>query len=374
MASSLPSIEGIANGARFNLCVGLQAGTLAASFAQALGVDAPDVGDAYPDLFEWACNIPPEDAPSPPQPPFTGGQCPTNYSASLTVSWTGGPSGPGTNSESSPGPFIGPISLVFVSGSRSYRLVQANGATALSRGFPLGATGVSVSASVSRLDGQPDNCGNPPFNPPIPPWPPGGAPVTGPITYRDEGDNIINVDGDFVFEAPRVTINNEVTVGFTVDVGVDNRSYRGTINLTTGGATINPTFILPGRGGGAADEPLVPPDPPTSTEPAEDDPEKELIRAVVVTFDVRGNRRATELFYANQPETFAPRLGVVRFAIAIPDSDELVWTADIPVKQSQQWIDCPSPYGAVDVIASPDPGSGNIVIQTVAIRGPCPCA
>jgi hypothetical protein len=381
MASSLPSIEGLANGAKFNLCVGLQAGTLGASFAEALGIPGPDVASAYPSLFEWACDIPPSQAPAPPAPPFIGGQCPVVYNVTINYSYLNLFNNNPVNQNATVNG-VGPIQSIILQATNApgsnflIRVIFSDGTDTI-QNFTVGPSGFANAqaniVSIVRADGQPDNCGNPP-GPPIPPFPPGGAPVTGPISYRDEGDNIINVDGDFVFQAPSININGQVEVDFTVNIPIDNRSYRGTLNLSTGDFNVTPTFVLPGRPKLETDGPSAEPQPPNSDEPETDDLNDELIVAMIVTSDITNNNQATERFYSQQPTTTVPRIGVARFAIPVPGSSQAVWTADIPIKQTRQWIDCPCPYGAVDAIASPEPGSGNVILQVQLIRGRPPAA
>jgi hypothetical protein len=225
-------------------------------------------------------------------------------------------------------------------------------------------------SNIVRQDGLPDNCGNPP-PPPAPPWPPTGEPVPTTITYEgDDGDTYIQ-DGDYFVFSPSINFNGDLVVPITwePDLGV---SLSGTLNVTTGDINFSPDIFRPGRPGGEPDGSPTPPEPPATNPSPDDDPDSALIRAVVVSMDVSGNNRASEIAYQGQPDTFVPRLGVVRFAIAIPGINDAVWTGDIPIKQTFQWIDCPSAYGAVDVVAAPDPGSGNSILSITAIRGPSP--
>jgi len=104
-----------------------------------------------------------------PDPPFTGGQCPVNYNGQYRITANEGNSPPsGFDSFINQ---LGPISTRWVTSStaRTLQVLRGNGTVAVSRSIPIAWTGFSFDLTVTRSDGQADDCGNPPAPPPIPP-------------------------------------------------------------------------------------------------------------------------------------------------------------------------------------------------------------
>lgn len=137
-----------------------------------------------------------------PDPPFIGGQCPVLYTARLLVTATEGTS-PG-NGVPDQGGAIGPVTVQRTQSSSviTYTVRNSNGGSAVSRSVPATWTNVSYQLTLTRNDGLPDNCGNPPAPPPIPPsvnqpydWgdieSPDGIPVR---TFEPTIDVPINID------------------------------------------------------------------------------------------------------------------------------------------------------------------------------------
>lgn len=168
-------------------------------WARALGGPAKHQMNAMCSPY-WADNG--WDGPANPGPPFTGGQCPVNYVASL--SWTQADSGCNTINSSNPSlgvgpgpinirtaavpPFSGPDNQLCPGFSYNQVFVSnANGESLL-----IGAgAGISLNSfSVTPELGGPDNCGNPPNAPLIPgPNPPPNPPPTpGPEPFDDPSD------------------------------------------------------------------------------------------------------------------------------------------------------------------------------------------
>lgn len=172
--------------------------------------------------------------------PFTGGQCPVAYNVTFNATGASGACNPIQFGTSTTSAGIGPISIsrfhdTAISGQSGglcpgftynvVRLTNAAGTTTLvgqGRGIRLN------SISVSRVDGQPDSCGDRPIIivPPAPPAVPG--PVREP--FKPTPDTNINID---------------VTIGPTGDVN---------FNIGTGPITIDP-FGGGGSGGGGGGAP-----------------------------------------------------------------------------------------------------------------------
>lgn len=363
--------DGLRTGARSAACGLITNGNDAQRLLDSVVPPNTDLNRAASQLRRVLCDQPPADEPPPIAPPFTGGQCPAFYNVQATgvrngVSVTSGVS-------AIDGPLQGLVFSPLTTPDRfRVRYLHNNGqvSTATSLQSISGAEQAGFSlVNLGRVDGLPDDCGDPPITPP-PAWPAPGVGVPTTIDYDDPGGNPQTEPGDITIFSPTVNIRNELNIPFTFapDIGL---SIDGSINVSTGDITISPRLNIPGRGAGDADGTETPPEPPASDPAPDDDPALELIRAVVVTSNIEANRRATELLYPGQPTTMAPRLGVVRFAIASPGGGA-VWSGDIPIKQTRQWIDCPSPYGATDAVAAVDAGSGNTILSVVPIRGPSP--
>jgi hypothetical protein len=230
--------------------------------------------------------------------------------------------------------------------------------------------------AVSRNDNQADTCGNPA---PIPPADRFDAP--GNITYINRDGDTVNSPVTFNFRAPRIGVNGDVFI--PVNVNFNNSptlNFSGTINLNGGNIIVNPrggsepigngddpgnVFIPPGSPPtipppppGTTDPPPgttppgVPPDPPPPPDAADPLRKPKVIRGVIVTV-LSDDTDATIIFQDETPDIYAPSLGYVSFLCLI--NGVKCWTADIPVKNRKQIIECPWKFGAIDVRATPKP-------------------
>lgn len=228
-----------------------------------------------------------------------------------------------------------------------------------------------TTVEVVRLDGGPDNCN---VQPPPPPRPP-DADFNFPITWTGPGniditvdaraslgfayfDNDLNLNLPFNLTIP-VNVNNEFTVPFSFDF------Y---FNFGSGDFVFRPPAPNDGGGDrppGAPRPPQRPPSPdrddppPPPVQPGDDPPpvdpqtgERRMVAALVRAVAIENERRATEINQDAVPNIFAPNMGFVNFQIRLA-SGESAWTADIPVKNSNQLIPCPWEGGAVAVVANP---------------------
>lgn len=105
-------------------------------------------------------------------------------------------------------------------------------------------------ASVQRLDGLPDDCGNLPA--PVPPVPHGGTKVNTNVVYIDNSNNSVNVGATFTFAFPYIEVNGVVNIPFTLNLEPDV-SFTGTINQN-GDVVINI-----GGGSGSGQPPMKDP-------------------------------------------------------------------------------------------------------------------
>ncbi|HEX7762727.1 MAG TPA: hypothetical protein VF433_03860, partial [Cellvibrio sp.] len=147
--------------------------------------------------------------------------------------------------------------------------------------------------SVTRMDGLPDECGDPP--PPIPVPEPGFNQPDLDFNYSPDFGPDININGNFIFAPVRVNLNGELTIPVRINLGGINPEFNGNINLNNPKLELNfgnPNYNrdgLPNPDGYKApdDTPDVPDDvpddvpnpPPTSN----DDDTTRILRACIVT-------------------------------------------------------------------------------------------
>lgn len=137
--------------------------------------------DMCRDFYEEPGNSP----GGPGVPPYQGGQCPTPYTISFQVTATDSQSGP---QQSPPSPEVttaqGPVSVTesTLGGQhRGFAVRNADGSIASERFVAPDPVGLTYTLTVTRQDGQPDDCGDPPT--------PVQAPtVSSPYNWGDEED------------------------------------------------------------------------------------------------------------------------------------------------------------------------------------------
>lgn len=320
--------------------------------------------------YNLLCNRqPPTDVPL----PFNGGQCPVQYNitAAGTLKSQSGtpPDEPVTASASPFGPLVGTRYIPGNLGLNQQFVLDAydgGGNPTVYSLFGTGGLGYFANCSitsVTRVDGNPDNCGDPAR--PIPPAPPpdwnvgdtnitytnsDGIDVTVPVTFNI-GNGYVDINAQ-VNVPVTVTINNEfsatATVNFNtgdINFGVTN-DVKGAVNFSTGGIGSGNTVVIN--------------PPPSSTidpEEGEDDPRDDrAIVGVLVTVTSEPTGRATVIGQTDNPDIYAPRLGNVNFLCRIGTSLSGGWTGDVPVKNRRHLIPCPWKEGAIDVKGTPEPG------------------
>lgn len=314
------------------------------------------------------CNNP--TPPPVPQPPFQGGQCAgVGYRIQGTHNARNA-----SNQQPISGAFsvgrIGPITSV------SGETVDNNGfktsfvlvtsASGTERVDSLGGCEfVSVTGlTITRLDGQPDNCGSP--NPTPAPFPTGGLPVNiPPVEYTDNNGGIVITVPTAVILPPIVNVKGEVNV--PVNITIEGITFEANLNINTGDINI-------GTGTGSGNRPrgddsderdntetdTVPPETGTEGEELdEEEPpegERRIFGVIVSTTQVQQRNRLTVLSQDINPDIFVPSLGHINFLYRIGNGVVGGWGEDIKVKNRRQFIPCPWKYGAVDVRGTPQPG------------------
>lgn len=291
-------------------------------------------GDA---LNDWVCG---DGESSYPPPPFEGGQCAVGYLINLANS--------GTGPSSQQAFATGPISGVRRDGPNQFggyfwSIFGPRGDLATFRSTPDPGEQWRI-ASVSRLDGQSDNCGDVPQTFPPP------APITTNINITYGPTNNINLVVPVIFAPVYVSVDARVNVPVTIDL-FPNMRIEGTLEIF-------PDFDLklefpssdgePGRPD--SDPPPAPPPGPGSEEPADDDDENEAesrVFAVLVSGRIESEARPSVIDQESGPDIYAPRLGSVRFGCRL--GGRVYWAEDLDIKGLDSVVQCPIPWGATHV-------------------------
>jgi len=315
-------------------------------------------------LRRQLCNNSDDTVPVPP-PPFTGGQCTTSYRVVIRRDRFPFTSGCGqftqNNVQSSPGTILqGPISGIFArftgasascGGLRTveYVVQTATGEVVVqteteTRGWwKLNEVRIET---VIRVDGQPDNCGDPPGTSP-PPYSP--SPTTVNIEYQNDENITVNEDIDLTIFAPKLSLIGGIFAPITISG--NNFNLVGTVELTPEfKLEVNPEINF--GSGGSVDNPSAEPVEPTPEPPRTND-RRVIIGAIVTTTSLQ-NTPTTQIGQGSNPDIFVPRLGSLSFYISTENAT--AWTNDIDIKNLRCYVPCPAPGGAIDLAASPSSG------------------
>ena len=322
----------------------------------------------------WVCNREP---PEYSNPPFTGGQCPNieyDVTVDFTLTNTSGFTIAGPNTVRVLGPVNGLVIVqpVTPGGENMQLRVLARPITDPSLEFTV-VTAASAGApwegpfsiqSIVRVDGLPDNCGNP--NPDLPGNPEPSPEIPVDVPYDDADGNPITVPIVLIFAPIRVGFNGTLNVPFRIQIDPEfNVQFNGELNLNDNEVNFNfgnPNYApsplpVPDDYRSPEDIPDYPPSVPNSISPLPPLPElpetKEVIRAAIVTVS-NNTSVATVIGQDANPDIYAPNLGFISFAISIANG--IAWTADIPVKNYRHFVPCPWEGGAVQVRGTPRPG------------------
>lgn len=321
-------------------------------------------------MYNLLCNrVPPNDEPL----PFNGGQCPVQYhiEAVGTLKDQSGinPDEPLSNSADPFGPIVGVRYITGNLGLNQQFVMDAydgGGRPTVYNLFGTGGFGYLANCSITsvvRVDGNPDNCGNPARPVPAPPDPGWNIGDTT-ITYTNSDGVDVTIPISFIINNGYIDINAQVNVPVTVNI--DNKfDVQATVNFSTGAINFSVNNDIKGAvnfntGGIGSGNVITIGDPPSSsTDPQEGEPDPRDDRAIVgvlVTVTSEPTGRATVIGQADNPDIYAPRLGNINFLCRIGSSLSGGWTGDIPVKNRRHLIPCPWKEGAVDVKGTPEPG------------------
>lgn len=337
-------------------------------------------------ILQAACPTPP---PLPPQvgPLFTGGQCP-QVAYRVRASSGGAPI---IYSSTPPGfrPILGPVEIRLpTSGTPPNRVLTIQVRHSLSNGqrtdwISLGSsvTPPFTFLGVQRVDGLPDNCGNPPDVDPPPP---------GPIPQPPESPVIPDGGGGggFIFRPTVGPINvgpdGGINIPVVVNIGGPSLNIPITIPVNVGLPDFEPTIVFGGGGGvappGGGPVVVVPPTAPTPVcciaptvpgpiivgqpgqpIPSPDTPNRRRIVGVIVTATLnRDLLRATELGQGGGLQNlFVPRLGNLYFTVlaeSLGGAPVASPTVDYTIKLQRQYVPAPSDIRVTAFRAVPEQG------------------
>lgn len=311
------------------------------------------------------CGVPPDDASGQFSTPFTGGQCPGTI---YEFDQQRGGSTINTERETDDGdPIKGRIGAVQERVNEfnllDYVVPVGNGEVTLATNFSTPQNFRIV--AVRAVDG-PDDCGDPPAQPPEQ-YNPTDFTDTVDVTYDPPTGPSVTIPVGLVFAPVTVDVDGSVQVPVQVEFA-PNVNVDATLDLSTGDLKIvqNIDVTLPTELDDPTilDDPMgVPGDPITGLEDLEYDIIGVYVRTISAVPPFPGTPRPTD-----NPgvQFFVPRLGSVSFHCEILSSPGLGWTEDIDVKYSSQVVYCPVPWGAKNVVVTPQPG---VTFETTVIRG-----
>lgn len=332
----------------------------------AIGKDE-DYGNIANGLRKLVCNESGPDDDYGPEVPFTGGQCDnvlydvqtwrrfkTNAPVAATITNVPGPiidfrcyaaSEVATSSQRVVG-----IETANEPSSAAEQLVNGNWLRAVESGGGTlcGSDYLTRIDGITRADGQPDDCGDPPGEE-VPPFVP--TPTTVNITYEDNSETTINEDIDITLGPVIVGIGGILYAPVTIGTG--DITLNGTVELAPNfSVELFPNGLF--GGGGNTDGP--------APSPSVDDPEPEvpgdrrrIIGAIVtVTNFSEDIARVTQVAQGESPDIFIPRTGNISFYIDTPGGQ--AWTEPTPLRNVRQYVPCPAREGAVDVAVTSGTG------------------
>ena len=334
----------------------------------------------YPDTAAIAyglfCNREPYPPSLPPQ--LEGGQCPTGYRLRASGSYTRKDPNTGELTTIPINPFPNPLGTgngpitILGSGLAAHNidipLFKTNPYNVVLRWQFAGnvpqvsSWGPCILGSVTpiaeRIDGLPDDCGNPPVF--IPPFQPGSNVIITPITFTNNNNVEVSVSATLDFGIGDINFKGEFNIPVNVNIG--SIQLQANINLSTGDITFGPSisltkpdeFYTPGSDPcNPTGRPILPPvsRPPTSPigpgASTQRKPRPILTAVLVRTSNVPGN--ATIIGHAAEyqcPNVFAPYAALIFFAYRIGENKTAFGT-DIQIKHAYQWIPVPDPANCV---------------------------
>lgn len=308
-----------------------------------------------------ACNDP--TPPPQQQPPFSGGQC-SGASYQVSMAWDVYSDGAtcdtptqATATRNATGPIRG-VSLSSFNGidgpcpegEGDTVTLNASNVDGSPRDIIVQGVGSDIFANVAitnitPIGAAPNNCGDPPISPPVPPPP---QPIS--FTYTNNEGDEITVEGDVNIGIPILIAPFAIVAPVTITAG--GIEFNGSVNLSPDfDVTIAPSFggsgDGPGGGGGGDGEPTEPIPPDEEDPSGTDDPiacEDSPLKGLVVTLQFSENMTATELTQdTGIPSIGVPRVAIVYFIARVGNRE--VYMAGVDLKSRQQYV--PVPYNSI---------------------------
>lgn len=334
---------------------------------------------AVPDFWRnLLCDTP---APAPNPPPFTGGQCSALYTVKGSAQTFSPTQCIPSNTPFNFGNYWGPIgspTVVRAGSGQQGKLYNLQFSNYGNGSFPMsipqttslfvGGAGNSCpdvtlqSFTPTRVDGLPDNCGNP--DPIYRPVQPGDVTVNQDVTYDNSQGATVTIPVVLVYARAQVDVDANITIPFTLNL-TPTINFSGTVNLNgevnigtvPNGAGTRPKDPRKGDCGDIPETTEPPPDDPTDSEqPSQSERDREeTIIGVLVTVTTLSNERASLIVQDDNPDIYAPSLGHVQFLCRTGDTSA-AWTSDQPVKNRRNLIPCQWSLGAIAVRGTPQPG------------------
>lgn len=306
------------------------------------GTPLQAVNDAQERLIRGVCDKPPDFELPLPNPPFTGGQCYATYSFTFTATDLEG--NRTSTQQGTAGKLVGTdVRINPNNGNPTAGFLRQLNPTAPIDfiGIQLGNPGADLNPVISdvvRTDGLPDNCGDPsiPIGPP--------APVERPVNITYEGDD--NVEYNLTVPVLFAPVYVDVDGSVRIPISIGDLNFKGTLTLAPEFKVEIDLPELP-RGPQPENPQLPPSGDPGLDFPVNDPTPQGTIVGVVVRSERSGPVRSTTIFLETMPDVIAPRCATVRFLCRFGSITS--WTTDQPVKGVNEYVQCPSPFGAIDV-------------------------
>lgn len=220
--------------------------------------------------------------------------------------------------------------------------------------------------SVTRADGQPDTCGDPPPSPPES-YDPSDFTVSPPVTYDPPSGSPVAINPTFVYSPIQVDVDGSVKVPVKINIDADLDLFAE-INLNTGdfNYVVDVDVTPPTPIEDPTETPVL--EPPVSNPVTPVEPIQGVIIAVITrVVEIAPKYPGTSLPTATAgAEFYVPRLGTISFLCEGLNQSVPAWTVDIDVKYTEQIVYCPVPWGAVAVSATSQEGISWTVELVVA--------
>lgn len=315
---------------------------------------------AFASMVGLSCGIRETPLPEPQQPI---GQCSTSYCIYVRVRGTTS-SGPFDNGDYTLGgalcSYEGPFSEPYVSSQGTgFPHVFVNDALGTPIRF-LNVNGVDIESMEPqhrRVDGEPDNCGEPTYGEIAVPSREDREIVERQFEYPDGAQD----SAGWRFNIPFVGVGGAIIAPFEF---FKDGNLFGKIDLSTGEITFDfggDSSEEQGQGSAGGDNP---------SEPEEEDEDKrEIVGAVVEVVSINEKANITRIEQLDNPDVLVPDAGLISFRIVVNKTDSY-WSVDQKVKSAKMYIPAPEGVKAIEVKGTPRPGVEFIISEVHKVVQP----